>query len=120
MSESLGCLWVVATPIGNLSDLSPRAKAILEEVEVILCEDTRRSQHLMTALQISPKKLISFHEHNEAQREPWVLAELQKGQDLALISDAGTPLMADPGYRLVRACRKQGIKVSPIPGPSAP
>ncbi|MBQ9536857.1 MAG: 16S rRNA (cytidine(1402)-2'-O)-methyltransferase [Desulfovibrionaceae bacterium] len=113
-------LFVVATPLGNVDDLAPRARKILSTVDYILCEDTRRSQRLLAALGISGQKLISYHDHNEAVRIPWVLEKLSLGHNIALISDAGTPLVADPGYRLVRACRKAKLLVSPVPGPSAP
>lgn len=113
-------LWIVSTPIGNLSDLSLRAREILASSDLILAEDTRRTGQLLALCQIYPKKLISFHDHNEAERQSQVLDLLAKGENVALVSDAGTPLLADPGYRLVRACHSQGIQVSPIPGPSAP
>ena len=113
-------LWIVSTPIGNLSDLSPRAREILTNSDLILAEDTRRTGQLLALCQIHAKKLISFHDHNEAERQPQLLDLLAQGYNIALVSDAGTPLLADPGYRLVRACHAQGILVSPVPGPSAP
>lgn len=113
-------LWVVATPLGNPGDLSPRAAEILNRADLILAEDTRRAGLVCQRCGISPKAFMSFHEHNEVERQERVLDELKAGKELALISDAGTPLLADPGYRLVRACREAGIKVSPVPGPSAP
>ena len=120
MSQKLARLWVVATPLGNAEDLSPRARRILGEVDCILAEDTRRAKQLCALCGIKPPLILSFFEHNEEEREGEVLGRLRAGQSLALISDAGTPLLADPGYRLVRACRKEGLIVSPIPGPSAP
>ncbi len=120
MSSSLTRLWVVATPLGNPGDLSPRAREILTSVDFILAEDTRRSGLLLATCSIKAKKLISFHDHNEEKRLRAVLAELRAGKVAALISDAGTPLISDPGFTLVRACREEGLKVSPVPGPSAP
>lgn len=113
-------LWVVATPIGNLGDFSPRAREILGSVHTIFAEDTRRTLHLCQQCGITAKHLISFHDHNEQARQGEALELLRQGFDIALVSDAGTPLLADPGYRLVRACHDAGISVSPIPGPSAP
>lgn len=114
-------LWVVATPLGNAGDLSPRAAEILARAEIILAEDTRRAGQLFKRLGIERSgELISFFEHNEEKRLPRVMGLLEEGRELAMISDAGTPLLSDPGFRLVRACREQGIPVSPVPGPSAP
>lgn len=113
-------LWVVATPIGNIGDLSDRARSVLQNADLILAEDTRRTGKVLQAAGVSGVPVISFFEQNEQERQPQVLAELEAGKNVALVTDAGTPLMADPGYRLVRACRKQGIAVSAIPGASAP
>lgn len=113
-----GRLWVVATPIGNLGDLSPRARKVLGEVAAILAEDTRVVRKLLTSCGL-PARTVALHEHNEDQLVPRVLARLGRGEDLALVSDAGTPLLADPGYRLVRACREAGIQVLAVPGPSS-
>ncbi|MBQ9405393.1 MAG: 16S rRNA (cytidine(1402)-2'-O)-methyltransferase [Desulfovibrio sp.] len=113
-------LWIVATPLGNPGDLSPRARRILGEVDVILAEDTRRTARLLWQCGIEAKHLLSFHDHNEKERQEHVLALLRKGANIALVSDAGTPLVADPGYRLVRSCRAEKLPVSPLPGPSAP
>ncbi|MDR3358268.1 MAG: 16S rRNA (cytidine(1402)-2'-O)-methyltransferase [Desulfovibrio sp.] len=113
-------LWVVATPLGNPGDFSPRAREILAGVDAILAEDTRRAARLCAGHGILPRRLLSFFEHNEEKRTEEALRLLKEGRSLALISDAGTPLLADPGYRLVRACRRGGIAVSPLPGPSAP
>lgn len=113
-----GRLYVVATPIGNLADLSPRARQVLASVRLILAEDTRHVRRLLNAQGVrTPAR--SLHEHNEAAEVPALLARLGTGDDLALVSDAGTPLLADPGYRLVRACREAGIPVLAVPGPSA-
>jgi 16S rRNA (cytidine1402-2'-O)-methyltransferase len=109
---------VVATPIGNLDDLSPRADRILREVEVVACEDTRHSRPMLSALGVT-SELVSYHEHNEAQATRRLLERLTAGEAVALISDAGTPLISDPGFQLVRAAREQGVRVEPIPGPCA-
>ena len=114
-----GQLWVVATPIGHLDDLSPRARQVLAEVDYVAAEDTRHSGRLLAHLDISTP-LVSLHEHNEAERVDDLLGHLQQGRQIALISDAGTPLISDPGYRLVRAARKANVPVMPVPGPCAP
>lgn len=120
MSSSSGTLWVVATPLGNPGDLSPRGARVLAGAEVVLAEDTRRAGLLFQRLGIEASgRFVSYYEHNETARVPQVLEALRAGQDVALISDAGTPLMSDPGYRLVRAAREQGLAVSPVPGPMA-
>jgi 16S rRNA (cytidine1402-2'-O)-methyltransferase len=112
-------LWVIATPLGNLGDLSPRAREILGRADLLLAEDTRRTGLLLKSVSLEPGKLLSLFEHNEEQRIDEVLGALAQGKEVALVSDAGTPLIADPGYRLVRACRQAGYPVSPVPGPSA-
>lgn len=111
-------LWVVATPIGNLEDLSPRAQRVLREVALIAAEDTRHSKPLLTAFGIGTP-LTALHEHNEREAVAPLLARLQAGEDIALISDAGTPLISDPGYRLVRAARESGTRIGVVPGPCA-
>jgi 16S rRNA (cytidine1402-2'-O)-methyltransferase len=113
-----GSLYVVATPIGNLSDASPRAIEVLRQVKWVLAEDTRRVRKLLSHFGVRTA-VRSLHEHNEDREVPRVLAELATGSDLALVCDAGTPLLADPGYRLVRACRERGVPVLAVPGPSA-
>lgn len=112
-------LWIVSTPLGNRGDLSPRARETLAAVRFVLCEDTRRTGQLLTHCGVTARELLSLHEHNERQRIPYILDRLQAGEDAALVSDAGTPLVADPGYRLVAACWQSGIAVSPVPGPCA-
>jgi 16S rRNA (cytidine1402-2'-O)-methyltransferase len=113
-----GTLFVVATPIGNLEDITLRALRILREVDQIACEDTRHTRHLLDRHGIA-KPLVSYHQHNEQARAEELLRELEGGKNIALVSDAGTPLIADPGYRLVAQARSRGVTVSPIPGASA-
>ncbi len=111
-------VYVVATPIGNLEDLSPRAQRVLREAALIACEDTRHTALLCTRYGITTKR-VSLHAHNEARRVPELLERLSRGESLALVSDAGTPLVSDPGERLVRAALAAGFAVVPVPGPSA-
>jgi len=111
-------LYVVATPIGHLDDITRRAAQILSEVEVCCCEDTRHSRRLLDHLGVRPK-LVSVHEHNERERIDFILSLLEQGQRVALISDAGTPLISDPGFPLVRAVASAGFDVRPVPGVSA-
>lgn len=113
-----GCLYVVATPIGNLEDITLRALRILKEADFIACEDTRQTQKLLTHFDIS-KRLVSYHEHNEITRAPEIVIELEQGAQVALVSDAGTPAISDPGHRLVNLCLRHGIRVVPVPGASA-
>ncbi|PRY73546.1 16S rRNA (cytidine(1402)-2'-O)-methyltransferase [Halomonas ventosae] len=119
MSDTLaGSLYVVATPIGNLDDLSPRATRVLGEVAVIAAEDTRHSGRLLRHLGLS-RPMLSLHEHNEAARVDALDARLVAGDDIALVSDAGTPLISDPGFVLVRELRARGRRIVPVPGPCA-
>ena len=113
-----GTLHVVATPIGNLGDLSPRALDTLRAVAAICAEDTRHTRQLLSHYGVE-QTLIALHEHNEGGLAERLVARLQAGESLALVSDAGTPLVSDPGFRLVAAARAAGIRVSPVPGPSA-
>lgn len=117
--NNLGTLYIVATPIGNLDDISIRALATLKSVDAIAAEDTRHSQKLLSHFGID-KKLFAYHDHTNDRQVTLFLEKLQNGERLALISDAGTPLISDPGYRIVHAARGAGIKVVPIPGASAP
>jgi 16S rRNA (cytidine1402-2'-O)-methyltransferase len=110
-----GTLYLVATPIGNLADITERAITVLSEVDIIAAEDTRHSQKLLSSYGIKTK-LISCHEHNEERITPRMLAELESGSSIALISDAGTPLISDPGYRLLACAYDKNLKVVPIPG----
>lgn len=113
--ESSGILYIVATPIGNVDDISMRARTVLAAVAVIAAEDTRRTRLLLDRLGITTP-LLSMHEHNEEQRIGRILGELQAGASVALVSDAGTPLISDPGFRLVAMARRQGCTVTAIPG----
>src|SRR5277367_660041 len=113
-----GCLYVVSTPIGNLEDISLRALRVLKEADLIACEDTRQTMKLLSHFDI-PKRLVSYHEHNEITRAPEIVIELEQGAKVALVSDAGTPAISDPGYRLVHLCLRHGIQVVPVPGASA-
>ncbi|MDH5377304.1 MAG: 16S rRNA (cytidine(1402)-2'-O)-methyltransferase [Gammaproteobacteria bacterium] len=118
MSESFGTLYLVATPIGNLEDLSDRAKSTLKSVDLVLAEDTRHSKRLLDHIGVKTP-IQSYHDHNEQQKADQVCTLLQDGKNIALISDAGTPLISDPGYQLVKLLHDKGIPVSPIPGPVA-
>jgi 16S rRNA (cytidine1402-2'-O)-methyltransferase len=113
-----GTLYVVATPIGNLEDVTLRALRVMREVSLIAAEDTRRTAHLLQHYSISTRT-TSLHEHNERSKTPSLIARLASGESIALVSDAGTPVVSDPGSHLVAAAHAAGIKVEPIPGPSA-
>jgi 16S rRNA (cytidine1402-2'-O)-methyltransferase len=113
-----GTLFVVATPIGNLEDLSPRARQTLAKVDLVAAEDTRHTGRLLSHLGLK-KRQIALHEHNEERAAQVLVGQLCDGKSVALVSDAGTPLLSDPGYRLVQAAHAGGIPVSPVPGPSA-
>lgn len=112
-------LFIISTPIGNLDDISPRAVDVLKAVDIVACEDTRHSRKLFSHFGISPRRLVSYHEHNEGERAEELVKELKKGRSVALLSDAGAPLLSDPGYRLVRAAAEAGIGVTALPGASA-
>lgn len=118
MTKQIGSLYVVATPIGNLADISQRAIATLTQVSCIAAEDTRHSGKLLQHLGIS-NRLLALHDHNEKQRAASIIEKCLAGENVALISDAGTPLISDPGYSLVRLCREAGVPVVPVPGPCA-
>lgn len=118
LSNTPATLYIVATPIGNLEDMSLRAIKVLQAVQRIAAEDTRHSRRLLQHYGINTP-MLALHEHNEQRAADSVIHLLLRGKSVALISDAGTPLISDPGYPLVRACRQQGIRVSPVPGPSA-
>jgi len=114
----MGVLYVVATPIGNMGDISPRARQILAAVSVVAAEDTRHSSQFLRGLGLE-RPMLSLHEHNERARATELVLRLRAGESVALISDAGTPLVSDPGYQLLRAALAAGIVISPIPGPCA-
>jgi 16S rRNA (cytidine1402-2'-O)-methyltransferase len=118
MPAQHGTLFIVATPIGNLADLSPRALETLRNASAICAEDTRHTRQLLAHFGIE-RPLLALHEHNESDMAQRIVARLLNGETLALVSDAGTPLVSDPGFRLVRAAREAGVRVSPVPGPSA-
>lgn len=113
-----GILFIVATPIGNLDDITFRAVQVLKSVDIVLAENTRHSKKLLLHLDIS-KTIRAFHEHNEREKTKAIISEIRSGKSIALISDAGTPLISDPGYFLVAQAKKEGLKVVPIPGPTA-
>ena len=118
MATDPGTLYIVATPIGNLEDLSPRARRILSTVDLVLAEDTRHSARLLTAFDIRTRTL-AFHENNEERMTERIINRLIAGSSVALVADAGTPLISDPGFKLVRQAHAQNIPVAPVPGPSA-
>ena len=117
--KGIGTLYVVATPIGNLKDITLRALEVLRKVSVVACEDTRQTLKLLSHYGIKGKKLVPYHEHNEKEASRKLISLLKEGNDVALVSDAGTPTISDPGYRLVKLSREEGIKVVPVPGVSA-
>ena len=114
-----GRLYIVATPIGNLADITVRAVDILKSVRIVACEDTRRTRTLLAHIGAVPAQLLTLHDHNEAHASERVLGHLLAGCDVALVSDAGTPSISDPGFELVRLAWRRGIAATPIPGPSA-
>jgi 16S rRNA (cytidine1402-2'-O)-methyltransferase len=117
-NSQTGCLYLVATPIGNLEDITLRAIRVLKEADLIACEDTRQTQKLLNHYAIH-KEMVSYHSHNELTRAPELVIQLEQGAQVALVSDAGTPVVSDPGHRLVVLCLRHHIPVVPIPGPSA-
>ena len=124
MSETNSCtvdvatLYIVPTPIGNLADITQRALDVLANVDLIAAEDTRHTSRLLTHFSISTRT-FALHDHNEQQKADYLIEKLQAGTSIALVSDAGTPLISDPGYHLVNRCRQAGVKVVPLPGPCA-
>ena len=118
MSHQRGTLYLVATPIGNLEDVTRRALRVLGEADVVACEDTRRTRALLEHFGIRART-VSYHEHNERERAEELARSIEEGRTVALVSDAGTPGVNDPGYRVVRACVERGLSVVPVPGPTA-
>lgn len=118
IENSQGQLYIVPTPIGNLGDITQRALSVLQSVDLIAAEDTRHTGLLLQHFAISAR-LFALHDHNEQQKAQTLLGKLQEGQNIALVCDAGTPLINDPGYHLVRTCREAGVRVVPLPGPCA-
>ena len=114
-----GCLYIIATPIGNYDDISLRAIKTLSLVDVLLCEDTRRTAKLLSHLKIKYKKLISYNDNNAEKKRPYILKQLFLNKNIGLVSDAGTPLISDPGYKIVQECYKENINVTHLPGPSS-
>jgi 16S rRNA (cytidine1402-2'-O)-methyltransferase len=117
-TDPIGCLYLVATPIGNLEDITVRALRILGEADLIACEDTRRTAKLLHHYSLR-KETISYHEHNEMTRAPELVIRMEQGARVALVSDAGTPVISDPGHHLISLCLRHRIPIIPIPGPSA-
>jgi 16S rRNA (cytidine1402-2'-O)-methyltransferase len=113
-----GHLYVVATPIGNLADITERARAILAGVDLVACEDTRTTGAMLARFGLH-RPLVAYHEHNETEMAESLATQLAAGKSVAVVSDAGTPALSDPGFRVVRACRRRGLPVVPVPGPSA-
>ncbi|MBD3263505.1 MAG: 16S rRNA (cytidine(1402)-2'-O)-methyltransferase [Candidatus Omnitrophica bacterium] len=111
-------LYLVATPIGNSQDMVLRALGVFKEADFVLAEDTRKTCNLLSRFGIK-KRIISFYEHNEEKKTPWVLEELRKGNSVVLVSSAGTPTISDPGYKLIRACRDESLPLTSVPGPSS-
>src|ERR1700752_3302562 len=117
-TDPIGCLYLVATPIGNLEDITVRALRVLGEANLIACEDTRRTSKLLQHYSLK-KETISYHEHNEMTRAAELVIRMEQGARVALVSDAGTPVISDPGHHLVSLCLRHGIQVVPVPGASA-
>ena len=117
--ESNGCLYIIATPIGNYDDISLRAINVLGLVDILLCEDTRKTKRLLSHLKINYKSLISYNDNNAAKKRPYILKQLSLNKNIGLVSDAGTPLISDPGYKIVQECYQEKINVTHLPGPSS-
>ncbi len=117
--ETKGCLYIISTPIGNYDDISLRAIKLLQTVDILLCEDTRRTKKLLSYLKIKRKNLISYNDNNGSSKRPYIIAKLLAKTDIGIVSDAGTPLISDPGYKLVQDCNRNNIKITHAPGPSS-
>lgn len=118
-SARKGRLLVVATPLGNLGDVSRRARESLATCDLVACEDTRTTGNLLRLLEVEGPRLMAYHEHNEREAAQAIAERIREGLTVALVTDAGTPAVSDPGFRLVRECRRLGLEVSPVPGPCA-
>lgn len=114
-----GALLLVATPLGNLADLSPRAREAISGADVVACEDTRTTANLLRLAGLPPRPLLAYHEHNESEVAETLADRVAGGETVAVVTDAGTPGLSDPGFRVARACARRGLRVSPIPGPNA-
>jgi len=114
-----GCLYVISTPIGNFEDITLRAIKLLENVEILLCEDTRKTKKLLSHLNIKRKNLISYNDNNASKKRPQIISKLLSKTNIGIVSDAGTPLISDPGYKLVKECKLNNIRVTHAPGPSS-
>ena len=114
-----GCLYIIATPIGNFDDVSLRAIKLLTSVEILLCEDTRKTKKLLSYLNIKRKKLISYNDNNASNKREQIIKKLLSKKSIGIVSDAGTPLISDPGYKLVKECQLNNIRVTHAPGPSS-
>ena len=114
-----GCLYLISTPIGNFDDISLRAIKLLETVEILLCEDTRKTKKLLSHLNIKRKNLVSYNDNNASNKRPEIINKLLSKINIGMVSDAGTPLISDPGYKLVKECHLNNIKVTHAPGPSS-
>ena len=114
-----GCLYIIATPIGNFDDISLRAIKLLKSVEILLCEDTRKTKKLLSHLNINRKNLISYNDNNAENKRPQIISKLLSKTSIGIVSDAGTPLISDPGYKLVKECYINNIRVTHAPGPSS-
>ena len=119
MKDIEGCLYIIATPIGNFDDISLRAIQLLNLVDILLCEDTRKTKKLLAYLNINRGNMISYNDNNAAQKRPYVLKQLLSNKSIGLVSDAGTPLISDPGYKLVQDCYLHKVKITHAPGPSS-
>ena len=119
IEDDEGCLYIIATPIGNFSDISLRAIQLFKFVDILLCEDTRKTKKLLSHLNLNHKNMISYNDNNAPQKRPYILKQLLLNKNIGLVSDAGTPLISDPGYKLVQECYLNNVKVTHAPGPSS-
>ena len=118
-TENKGCLYIISTPIGNYDDISLRAIKLLQTVDILLCEDTRRTKKLLSYLEIKRKNLVSYNDNNGSRKRPYIIEKLLAKTNVGIVSDAGTPLISDPGYKLVKDCHNNNIKITHAPGPSS-